>query len=47
MNDINKPVTAPATTAANSKTKKPKADLGDESSSTKKKKKGLGKLNPF
>ena len=47
VNDINKPVTAPATTAANSKTKKPKADLGDESSSTKKKKKGLGKLNPF
>ena len=29
------------------KVKKPKADLGDESSSKKKKKKGLDKLNPF
>jgi outer membrane protein assembly factor BamD len=35
-------------TATNAKKKKaPKADLGDESSSRKKKKKGLGKLNPF
>jgi outer membrane protein assembly factor BamD len=27
--------------------KKPKADLSDESTSKKKKKKGLSKLNPF
>jgi len=47
VNDINKPVAAPTTTAANSKAKKPKVDLGEDSSSTKKKKKGLGKLNPF
>jgi outer membrane protein assembly factor BamD len=37
----------PTQTAANGKTKKPKADLSDESSSKKKKKKGLSKLNPF
>ena len=49
INDI-KPGTAPAqsaTTADGKKKKAPKADLGDESSSRKKKKKGLGKLNPF
>jgi outer membrane protein assembly factor BamD len=34
-------------TASNGKTKKPKANLNDESSSKKKKKKGLDKLNPF
>jgi len=34
-------------TKANGKTKKPKANLSDESSSKKKKKKGLDKLNPF
>ena len=35
-------------TVTNAKNKKaPRADLGDESSSRKKKKKGLGKLNPF
>jgi outer membrane protein assembly factor BamD len=40
--------TGPATTAkAGKKTKAPKADLGTESSSKKKKKKGLKKLNPF
>ena len=33
--------------AAGKKQKAPKAELGDESSSRKKKKKGLGKLNPF
>ena len=33
--------------APGTKTKKPKADLSDESSSKKKKKKGLAKLNPF
>jgi outer membrane protein assembly factor BamD len=37
----------PANMAANGKTKKPKADLSDESSSKKKKKKGLAKLYPF
>jgi outer membrane protein assembly factor BamD len=36
----------PAATSGK-KQKAPKADLGDESSSRKKKKKGLGKLNPF
>jgi len=36
----------PAQSAADAK-KKPKADLSDESSSRKKKKKGLSKLNPF
>ncbi|HUN83258.1 MAG TPA: outer membrane protein assembly factor BamD [Terracidiphilus sp.] len=49
INDI-RPGTGQTTpaTAANSKSKKaPKADLGDESSSRKKKKKGLHKLNPF
>jgi outer membrane protein assembly factor BamD len=50
VNDI-KPGESPASTtdvAANGgKTKKPKADLSDESSSKKKKKKGLAKLNPF
>ncbi|MFZ0746248.1 MAG: outer membrane protein assembly factor BamD [Terracidiphilus sp.] len=49
INDI-KPGSAPTqpTAAADGKKKKaPKADLGDESSSRKKKKKGLGKLNPF
>jgi len=38
---------APATTAQNGKAKKPKVDQSDESSSRKKKKKGLAKLNPF
>jgi outer membrane protein assembly factor BamD len=50
VNDI-KPGENPAQpttqTASNPKTKKPKADLSDESSSKKKKKKGLSKLNPF
>ncbi len=49
VNDI-KPGEAPAGPQANAsgKVKKgPKANLGDESSSKKKKKKGLGKLNPF
>ena len=48
QNEI-KPGTVPTapTTAAGTKTKKPKTDLSDESSSKKKKKKGLGKLNPF
>ena len=50
VNDI-KPGENPAQpttqTASNGKTKKPKADLSDESSSKKKKKKGLAKLNPF
>jgi outer membrane protein assembly factor BamD len=50
INDV-KPGSTPSTTAvadANGKKKKaPKADLGDESSSRKKKKKGLSKLNPF
>jgi len=46
VNDIKNP--APASNTADSKKKKPpKADLSDESSSKKKKKKGLGKLNPF
>jgi outer membrane protein assembly factor BamD len=38
---------APATANDGKKKKAPKPDLGDESSSRKKKKKGLGKLNPF
>jgi outer membrane protein assembly factor BamD len=38
--------TTPAA-APGKKQKAPKAELGDESSSRKKKKKGLGKLNPF
>jgi outer membrane protein assembly factor BamD len=46
VNDI-KPGSTPATTATDAKTKKPKADLNDESSSKKKKKKGLAKLKPF
>ncbi len=50
VNDI-KPGENPAQPAtqtnSNGKTKKPKADLSDESSSKKKKKKGLDKLNPF
>ena len=50
VNDI-KPGENPAQpttqTASNGKTKKPKANLSDESSSKKKKKKGLDKLNPF
>jgi outer membrane protein assembly factor BamD len=46
VNDI-KPGATQASTVADSKTKKPKADLSDESSSKKKKKKGLNKLNPF
>ena len=50
VNDI-KPGENPAqpttATASNGKTKKPKADLSEESSSKKKKKKGLDKLNPF
>jgi outer membrane protein assembly factor BamD len=45
VNDI-KAGTTPAQSAVNAK-KKPKADLSDESSSKKKKRKGLGKLNPF
>ncbi len=39
--------TATPITPPGKKVKKPKADLGDESSSKKKKKKGLDKLNPF
>jgi outer membrane protein assembly factor BamD len=37
----------PVSDTAGKKKKAPKADLSDESSSRKKKKKGLGKLNPF
>jgi outer membrane protein assembly factor BamD len=37
----------PTDVATNGKTKKPKADLSEDSSSKKKKKKGLAKLNPF
>jgi outer membrane protein assembly factor BamD len=37
----------PLTATGGKKVKKPKADLGDESSSKKKKKKGIDKLNPF
>jgi outer membrane protein assembly factor BamD len=48
VNDIKPGQQEPApATAQNSKQKKPKADLGEESTSKKKKKKGLGKLNPF
>ena len=43
VNDI-KPGSNPTTAATDAKTKKPKADLSDESSSKKKKKKGLAKL---
>ena len=49
INDI-KPGETPTTSAIvtpGKKQKAPKADLGDESSSRKKKKKGLDKLNPF
>jgi outer membrane protein assembly factor BamD len=48
VNDI-KPGSTQAQSVANAgaKQKKPKADLSDESSSRKKKKKGLSKLNPF
>ena len=49
INDI-KPGETPTTSAIvtpGKKQKAPKADLGTESSSRKKKKKGLGKLNPF
>ena len=46
VNDI-KAGSTPAASAPNDKTKKPKADLSDESSSKKKKKKGVAKLNPF
>jgi outer membrane protein assembly factor BamD len=37
----------PSNAAPGAKTKKPKADLSQDSSSKKKKKKGLDKLNPF
>jgi outer membrane protein assembly factor BamD len=37
----------PTDVATSGKTKKPKADLSEDSSSKKKKKKGLAKLNPF
>jgi outer membrane protein assembly factor BamD len=48
INDIKPGQQEPAPpTAQSGKQKKPKADLGDESSSKRKKKKGLGKLNPF
>jgi len=51
VNDIKPgevPTQSGATVAATKKKKKaPKADLSDESSSRKHKKKGLGKLNPF
>lgn len=49
INDIQPGEASTETAAAtNAKHKKaPKANLGDESSSRKKKKKGLGKLNPF
>jgi outer membrane protein assembly factor BamD len=50
QNDI-KPGESPsnpsAATNSNGKKKAPKADLSDESSSRKKKKKGLAKINPF
>jgi outer membrane protein assembly factor BamD len=46
VNEI-KPGSAAVSSTADAKTKKPKADLSDESSSKKKKKKGLAKLNPF
>jgi outer membrane protein assembly factor BamD len=48
VNDIKSGgATATPVNANGKKVKKPKADLGDESSSKKKKKKGLDKLNPF
>jgi outer membrane protein assembly factor BamD len=46
VNEI-KPGTAPSTSAITGKSKKPKVDSGEESSSKKHKKKGLSKLNPF
>jgi outer membrane protein assembly factor BamD len=46
VNDI-KSGSTPASSAVAAGTKKPKADLKDESSSKKKKKKGVAKLNPF
>jgi outer membrane protein assembly factor BamD len=45
INDVKS--SGPTVTSANEKSKKPKVDLNDESSSKKKKKKGLAKLNPF
>jgi outer membrane protein assembly factor BamD len=48
VNDIKSAgATATPINPGSKKVKKPKADLGDESSSKKKKKKGLDKLNPF
>ncbi len=53
VNDIHpgqvpaQPVVNQATNGKKKKVKAPKADLGAESSSKKKKKKGLSKLNPF
>ncbi|HLY41053.1 MAG TPA: outer membrane protein assembly factor BamD [Terracidiphilus sp.] len=48
VNDIRPGTAQPQTASAtNGKSKAPKADLSDESSSRKKKKKGLAKLNPF
>ena len=48
VNDIRPGTQQPQTASAqNGKPKAPKADLKDESSSRKKKKKGLSKLNPF
>ena len=47
VNEI-KPGSTPVSTAkSGGKTKAPKTDLSEDSSSRKKKKKGLGKLNPF
>jgi outer membrane protein assembly factor BamD len=46
VNDV-RPGTTPGQSVSTGKQKKPKADLGDESSSKKKKKKGLSKLKPF
>jgi outer membrane protein assembly factor BamD len=48
VNDVaSKPQPAAQAPNANGKNKKPEFDKGDESSSKHKKKKGLGKLNPF
>ncbi len=44
---INEVKPSPSATQLAAKQKKPKADLSDESSSRKKKKKGVSKLNPF
>jgi outer membrane protein assembly factor BamD len=47
VNEV-RPGSVPAAPAnATDAKKKPKADLSDESTSKKKKKKGLAKLNPF